>query len=190
MPPTLCLQVLDNFSDSCTVQPQGLTQGRLLWGPAGDGMGDGQCAKRILGPFSSQGGNLSSHLRGEPKGRRLGLGQKGSMCCRLGLLRLTPDRAPPLVGGLSYSLIKFLSFYFENIPTDTHMQLDLTHALIFLRVEQIKANLTCYRPPKFLYVAPPHIKNKRKKKRRGVFLCHIVIITFNKINNFLLLSNP
>lgn len=99
-------------------------------------------------------------------------------------------RAPPLVGGLSYSLIKFLSFYFENIPTDTHMQLDLTHALIFLRVEQIEANLTCYHPPKFLYVAPPHIKNKRKKKRRGMFLCHIVIITFNKINNFLLLSNP
>lgn len=86
-------------------------------------------------------------------------------------------RAPPLVGGLSYSLIKFLSFY-ENVPTDTHMQFDLTRPLFLLRVEQIKGNLGhVIALLNSLYFATPPIKKKGKKKERHVLMQQFSLLT-------------
>lgn len=137
MPPTLCLQVLDHFSDSCTAYFSPRVSPRVgcfgAW--MGAGVGDGQCAKRILGSFSSSGGNLSSHLHGKPKGRRVGLGQKDSMCSWLELLRLILVRAPPLVVGPSYSLNNFLKVLtmkmFQHAHTYTHTEFDLAPPLLF-----------------------------------------------------------
>ena len=77
--------------------------------------------QRILGPFSSHGGNLSFHPHGEPKGRRVGLGQKGSISCRLGFQQPILVRAPQLVGSPPYNFINFLkSFYHENVQRHTY----------------------------------------------------------------------